>query len=111
MHKFIAVEVVSLFAVCSLGLVCCNTTNTPPPEPPVTIVGVDASDASAAGSVANACTKITSLCTIDGGTCSAGFALMLSNPLQPLIDFQCISTATSKAILQGCAGVGSIGCP
>ena len=111
MHKFIAAEVISLFAICCLGLVCCNTTNTPPPEPPVTIVGADASDASTVGSVANACAKITSLCTIDGGTCSTGFALMLSNPLQPLIDFQCITNATTKSALQACPGVSVVGCP
>jgi len=113
MLKSIGVTLVSLFVACSIGLVCsgCPTTTNPPPEPPVTVVGADASDAAATGSVTNACAKITSLCAIDGGTCSAGFTLMLSNPLQPLIDFACITNASSKQMLQACPGVGQAGCP
>jgi hypothetical protein len=36
---------------------------------------------------------------------------MLSNPLQPLIDFACITNASSKQMLQACPGVGQAGCP
>ena len=110
MYKFLAAEIVSLFAVCSIGLVCCNTTNTPPPEPPITVVGADASDASIAN-VTNACQKIVSLCNVTSATCTAGMNLMISDPVQPFVDWTCISGAGSKAVLQGCTGISVAGCP
>lgn len=109
MTKMIGFGVSTLFVICTIGLVCCHTSSTPP-EPPVVIVGTgDAADASAA--VQSACQKLSTYCAVEAGTCIQQMSVMLTDPLHPTLDFACIAAHSDKTGLQGCAGIGLQGCP
>ena len=106
MNRLIAIAVSGLFAVCSLGLVCCHTSSNPPPEPPAVIVSADASS-----QIGTACTKISSICAVTAAVCTSGMTLAVADPVRPFIDWNCIGGASTKTAMQQCAGVGLQGCP
>ncbi len=94
---------------CLVAAVCCK----PVKNPPSSLVGADASDAST--TIAAACAKLVSQigCAVDAGACVEGMTEQVNSPVPSPLDLGCVLDAgtTTKAQAQQCSGVGLQGCP
>ena len=102
MTRAIGFVVVTLFIASTAGLACtqCNgTAPPPPPEPPVVVTVGDSSP-----QVNAACSNLIALgCQTDGGSCPAGFNILLARGDSP-VNFPCMIDAGTKQIANQCPG-------